>query len=361
MTDRSAFILRGGPGAIAHVTRDGLAPSDIACIPAAAGGPKGLALLPLDRLLHAEWLKNAAQIELIGASIGAWRMAALAQPEPLAALDRLQHAYVHEQRYPARPTPLEVSRACRRLAAAVLGGGDLEVRKGAALTIVTARARGPLAHAESKLAFGRAMLSNSLSRRRLAAYLERVVFQAGEASFLTEPFDEFGLVRVPIDVGNQHDALLASGTIPLVCAPVRDIGGAPHGRYWDGALVDYHLLLPYPRLRATRSSAGRGSIVLYPHFNSWVIPGWLDKHFPWRRASSAHPWLENVLLIAPSGSLIERLPNGKLPDRRDFYRYGADHAGRERAWNGAIGECERFADAVLGWMAQPDPTLIRPI
>ena len=180
MTDRSAFILRGGPAAIAHVTEHGLAPSDIACIPAAAGGPKGLALLPLDRLLHAEWLKHAAQIELIGASIGAWRMAALAQPEPLAALDRLQHAYVHEQRYPAKPTPFEVSRACRRLAAAVLGEGDLEVRKGVALTIVTARARGPLAHAESKLAFGRAMLSNSLSRRRLAAYLERVVFQAGE-------------------------------------------------------------------------------------------------------------------------------------------------------------------------------------
>ena len=126
------------------------------------------------------------------------------------------------------------------------------------------------------------MLSNSLSRRRLAAFLERVVFQAGDASFLTEPFDEFGLVRVPIDAGNQHDALLASGTIPLVCAPVRDIGGAPQGRYWDGALVDYHLLLPYPRLVAARSAAGRGSIVLYPHFDSRVIPGWLDKHFPWR-------------------------------------------------------------------------------
>ena len=138
----------------------------------------------------------------------------------------------------------------------MLDDRDLEVRKGAALTIVTARARGPLAHAESRLAFGRAMLSNSLSRRRLAAFLERVVFQAGDASFLAEPFDEFGLVRVPIDAGNQHDALLASGTIPLVCAPVRDIGGAPHGRYWDGALIDYHLLLPYPRLVAATDRRG---------------------------------------------------------------------------------------------------------
>ena len=257
MDERSDLTLRGGPAAIAHIERHGLSPRDIACIPAAAGGPKGLALLPLDRLLHMEWLQHADRIELVGASIGAWRMAALAQPEPLAALERLQHAYVHDQRYRAKPTPDDVSRACRRLATAVLDDGDLKLRKGAALTIVTARARGPLAHAESRLAFGRAMLSNSLSRRRLATFLERVVFQAGDASFLAEPFDEFGLVRVPIDAGNQHDALLASGTIPLVCAPVRDIGGAPQGRYWDGALIDYHLLLPYPRLvaRAERRRA----------------------------------------------------------------------------------------------------------
>jgi hypothetical protein len=361
MDTRSTFVLRGGAGAIAHIEKHGLAPQDIACIPAAAGGPKGLALLPLDRRLHAEWLIRAGAIELIGASIGAWRMAALAQADPIAALARLQHAYVHEQRYQTKPTPLEVSRACRRFAAAVLGGSDLAVRRDAALTIITARARGPLAHTESRLAFGRAVLSNSLSRRRLATYLERVVFQAGDSSLLSEPFDEFGLVRVPINAGNQEDALLASGTIPLLCSPVRDIHGAPHGNYWDGALVDYHLLLPYARLVPHGNAGGRGSIVLYPHFNPWVTPGWLDKHLPWRKAPRRHPWLENVLLVAPSESLIERLPNRKLPDRQDFHHYGADHDARERAWNGAIGECERFADAVLRWMERPDPTQIRPL
>ncbi len=123
MDTRSAFVLRGGPAAIAHVTKHGLSPRDIACLPAAAGGPKGLALLPLDRLLHSEWLVHAGPLELIGASIGAWRMAALAQPEPLTALVRLQHAYVHDQRYQAKPTPDEVSRACRCIAASVHGGG----------------------------------------------------------------------------------------------------------------------------------------------------------------------------------------------------------------------------------------------
>ena len=37
------------------------------------------------------------RVELVGASIGAWRMAALAQLDGVAALARLQHAYVHGQ------------------------------------------------------------------------------------------------------------------------------------------------------------------------------------------------------------------------------------------------------------------------
>ena len=83
MSTQSLVSFRAGPGAIAHVRQHGLAPADIACIPAAAGGPKGLALLPLDRLLYREWLQAPGlSIELMGASVGAWRMAALAQPDP---------------------------------------------------------------------------------------------------------------------------------------------------------------------------------------------------------------------------------------------------------------------------------------
>jgi len=68
-----------------------------------------------------------------------------------------------------------------------------------------------------------------------------------------------------------------------------------------------------------------------------------------------------MLLVSPSPVFLATLPNGKLPDRQDFYRYGPDHAGRIRAWETAIAECGRFAAAVLGWMERPDPTLIEPI
>ncbi len=341
-----------------HIREHGLSPRDIRCIPAAAGGPKGLALLPLDRLLLREWLVGAPAVELVGASIGAWRMAALARRDAAASLDRLQHAYVHDQCYTARPDTAEISRACRRIARAVRGDGPLEWRDGVSLSVVTSRARGPLHDRESKLAFARAVLSNAISRSRLARYLERIVFHAGAKSSLLdgEPFDEFGLVNVPLDDINAEDALLASGTIPSIAAPVRDIHGAPPGNYWDGALIDYHLLLPYPRL------AARGAgIVFYPHFNDYVTPGWLDKHLPWRRSPRAHPWLDDLLLVAPSPSFLATLPNGKLPDRQDFYRYGPDHAARIQAWETAIAECGRFAEAVIGWMERPDPSLMEPI
>jgi predicted acylesterase/phospholipase RssA len=355
----SLISFRAGPGAIEHVRQHGLAPADIACIPAAAGGPKGLALIPFDRLFYREWLSRpGVEVELIGASVGAWRMAALAMPDPLAALDRLQNAYVRDQNYSATPSPRDVAVAIARIAREVLGGRRLEVRDGVALTIVTSRARGPLAGRESKLAFARATLSNAVARRWLASHLERVLFVTGRPGFLTEPFDEFGLVRVPLDERNAGDALLASGTIPLLCTPVRDIAGAPAGLYWDGALVDYHLLLPYPQL--TRAE-DRHRLVFYPHFNDYVTPGWLDKHLPWRKAPRGHPWLDDLLLAAPSPAFLARLPNGKLPDRQDFYRYGQDHAARIQAWERAIGECERFAEALLRWMERPDPTLLQPI
>lgn len=221
--------VRAGERAIAQLRDRGLAPSDIRCIPAAAGGPKGLALLPLDRLLAREWLPRAAGVELVGAFIGAWRMAALAQSDPLAALDRLQHAYVREQNYREHPTPAQVAEVGREVARSVLDGHSQATHAGRALSVITARARGGLDRRRSKAAFGRAAIANTLSRARLASHLERVVFHAGAPSRLLPAFDAFGLVQAPLTERNREDALLASGSIPLICDPVHDIAEAPDG------------------------------------------------------------------------------------------------------------------------------------
>jgi hypothetical protein len=92
-----ALHVYAGPTARAHIAAHGLRAQDIAAIPAAAGGPKGLVLGPLDRFVFGNWLAQSAQpVDLIGASIGAWRMATACLDVPRDALERLEHAYIHQ-------------------------------------------------------------------------------------------------------------------------------------------------------------------------------------------------------------------------------------------------------------------------
>lgn len=346
----SLVEIRLGRAARRHIEAHGLAARDIGCIPAAAGGPKGIALLPFDRLFAREWLPQIGRLELIGASIGAWRMAALAQADALAALDRLQEVYVHEQKYPPRPSRTQVAATCRAVVRAVTDGAPVEPRYGIALSVITALSHGPLLSGRPS-AFARAAVDNAIGRHRLAAHMRRVVFQSGDQSTLHVD-DAFGYEAVAMVDANHEDALLASGSIPLVCNPVRNIAGAPPGDYWDGGLIDYHLLWPY---------GPAPGLVLYPHFVPWVTPGWLDKSLRWRSRPRQHEWLSKVILLAPSAAMLARLPRGKLPDRSDFYRFGQDHTARISSWQRTIAECERFAEAAFQWLQSPDLSLARPL
>lgn len=354
----ASFTLHAGPRARAHVERDGIRPADIRGIPAAAGGPKGLSLIPLDLRLFGRggWLRGARDLHLIGASIGAWRLFCAAQRDADAAIARLRDGYL-AQRFRRKPPPSEVSAQSRLLARELLVDGRVPpLRDGVTLGVIATRARGGLAGRESPAAFMHAAARNLAGRRHLAAHMERVLFStASDASATDFPpagCDAFGCTRVPLTDANAEDALLASGSIPLIFAPVRDPAGAPPGSYWDGGLIDYHLLLPYHHLQG---------LVLYPHFVPHVTAGWLDKYLPWRRHARAHHWLDNLLLIAPSPAFLARLPNGKLPDRNDFVRYEGRDDERERDWRRALAESERLADEVMDWLARPDPSLLRPL
>lgn len=73
----AALEVHAGPRALQHLQREGWRAADIRVVPAAAGGPKGLVLVPLDRYLFGDWLSGEGPpLHLVGASIGAWRMAA---------------------------------------------------------------------------------------------------------------------------------------------------------------------------------------------------------------------------------------------------------------------------------------------
>jgi hypothetical protein len=245
-----------------------------------------------------------------------------------------------------------VSRVIRALLDTVLDGrgGEMFTNPGYLLSVITVRGVGPLANTRGArwreiAGFLCAAAGNAVSRSRLAGAMERVVFHDArdDAAWLRTGFDAFASHYVGLSEQNLHDALVASGSIPLVLQAVSDIDGAPPGDYWDGGLIDYHLHLPYQRDEG---------LVVYPHFTDYIVPGWLDKSMPWRRARDSA--LENVILVSPSPSFVARLPNRKLPDRTDFKHYGQDHAARIRDWTCIVGESQRMAEALAQWAEKPD-------
>jgi hypothetical protein len=230
------------------------------------------------------------------------------------------------------------------------------------LHMLAVRGKGALAAPRHRRAemrgFAAAALHNLASRERLGKLLERVVIgdRRDASPWLREKFDNFTTHFSTLTRHNLASGLLASGTLPLLMKPVSDIAEAPPGSYWDGGIIDYNLALPYVR-------AGHGSIVLYPHFHEHIVPGWLDKGLPWRRAARGpnRGWLDNVLIVAPSAEFLKTLPRGKLPDRNDFKFYGLDHDERIRNWRQAIGEGQRLRDEFAGFVRRPDLARIRPL
>ena len=334
--------IRCGPRALATLKREGLRPGDVEIIPAAAGGPKGLALNGLDCALFGEWLpQQPRQRQLIGASVGAWRMAAATQADPVAAFTRLAGAYC-EQRYSDKPKADEISAVCQQLVAQIVDNREAEILGNTHnhLNILTVRGKKLLAQdgpRRTPAGFAAAAAFNAVSRRHLRHWLDRVWFYDPRKKTDLLPLDDFHTGEVPLSAENLHAALLASGAIPLVLNAVTDISGAPPGYYWDGGIIDYHLHLPFERAEG---------LVLYPHFTDHIVPGWLDKFHKSRRA--AGPALDNLVLISPSPEFVATLPNGKLPDRSDFKHYGPKRQHeRIRDWRCAVSESRRLGDEFL--------------
>jgi len=344
-----ALQVHAGPRARAHLRERGLRPQDVRVVPAAAGGPKGLVLNPLDRFIFGEWLARSTHtVHLLGASIGAWRMASACLPDADAALAQMAEDYV-TQRYdhaPGKaPTARHVSQVFGRKLDERLGTCAAEVLANPhrRLHVFTSRGRHLLAREgrlRTPLGYAGAFVANAASRRALGGWLERVVF--GDARDpLPFPLSDFRSREVPLSAQNLGRALLASCSIPFWLDAVHDIPGGPRGAYWDGGLTDYHLHLNY--------AAMTEGLVLYPHFQSEVVPGWLDKVWKLRHRSS--PALDNVVVLSPSPDWIGTLPGRKLPDRSDFKTFGDDFDARVRAWRGALSESRRLAEefaAVVG-------------
>jgi hypothetical protein len=345
-----ALQVYAGPVAKARLAERGLRAEDVGLVPAAAGGPKGLILNGLDRFVFGDWLPRSSHtVHLVGASIGAWRMAtaALAHRDVAAAFDTMAEAYVTQQ-YDVlpgdkRPRPEGVSRRFGEILGEIFQGREAEVlaHPRLRLHVVTSRGQnkglGLLAREgrlRTPLGYLGAFAANAVSRPLLGRFLERVVF-SDPRDRLPLKLGDFTTREVHLSRANLRGALLASCSIPFWLQAQHDLPGAPRGAYWDGGITDYHLHLDYRALQATAAP-----LVLYPHFQRQVVPGWLDKALKSRHRATA--FLDNVVLLCPSPEWIAALPGAKLPDRNDFM--ALDTAERQRRWRTAVAESQRLAD-----------------
>lgn len=355
LTSSNAILdLRAGPAALAHLRTHGLRATDVRAVAGAAGGPKWLFLGSLDRWLFSEWLSgDGPPVELVGASVGAWRFAAACRlHDPSTAIAALERAYA-EQTYSEEPDRAEITATTRSVLDAFFDDAVCDgilAHPRFRLTAVTACSRGLVSaetHARLTAGSSLAALANVARRRWLSGFFQRALFQSPGAAPL---FADDGITtrRLPLTAANARDAVYASGSIPLLMSGVRDPDGAPPGVYRDGGIVDYHIDHPL----------AADGIVLMPHFGPRIMPGWFDKFLAWRGPRFA----ERVLLVAPGPGLLARLPNGRVPDRKDLHRYAGRDTKRIRDWRSAVAEGERFADAFRSVVDDGDiATYVRPL
>jgi hypothetical protein len=341
-----------GPDALAELRDGGLSASRVRVIVGASGGAKWLVLRGLDRAVF-PWLLGGARapVHAVGSSIGSWRFACLCTPEPLAALERFEHAYVEEQRYSGKPSPADVSAEGVRILKALLGDAGVRSIVEHALIrshVVTARFRhvGALEGRAQLAGLALAAVLNAVARPALSASVERVVFDAAGDPGPFAPWRHLPTRHVSLTVDNAFAALSASAAIPSVMAGVRTPGGAPPGTYRDGGVADYHF---------GAEVDPQDGLALYPHFYPHLVPGWFDKAFASRRTRD----LRRVVVLAPSDAFIASLPYGKIPDRKDFVTLRDDE--RRAAWRQVIARTAELGDAFIelveggriGRVAQP--------
>ena len=335
-----ALTLKAGPRAFGRIRQAGLNAADVGILPGAAGGPKALGIQGLDLALFGQWLPAAPrERSLIGASVGAWRFASACLPDAAEGIRRLGTLY-NEQSFAKGVTMAGVSQSSQRMLDDLLDGRDTSILDNPQfrLNIMVVKSHGLLAQdhrGRLGLGLSSVIADNLRGRARLSRHFERLILHDPRLAPPLHPLNDFPSRFVPLATDNLRQALLASGSIPMVMEGVRDLPGAGAGTFRDGGLLDYHLDLPY---------SGE-DIVLYPHFTDRVIPGWFDKGLPWRRGNVDR--LQDVLLLAPSREYLARLPYGKLPDRNDFKRFMGDDPSRRKYWRTAMDESRRLGDEFL--------------
>ncbi len=334
--------IQAGSKALEIIQDEGLDMDRVKVLAGASGSAKFLVLTGIDRVVISLLKNRTLPLYLIGTSIGAFRMAAFCQPDPLGALKTLEQEYIAQQ-YSLRPTPKEVTTETRRILDAYIDDDQIAAilsHPFMRLSFLSNKCRGLLALDHSFAQWPGLLLAagaNVLGRKYLKYFLERALFcSPNPLNPGTRPpfagMDEFPIHLHDLTPSNFKQALLSSGSIPVAMEGVSDIHGVP-GVFRDGGVLDYHLDIPF--------LPGSDQLVLYPHFYDFITPGWFDKNLH-RKPDPKN--MENLVLVSPSRKFVQGLPLGKIPDRKDFTAYRGNDDQRRAHWRIAIEKSKRLGD-----------------
>jgi hypothetical protein len=318
----------------------------------ASGGPKWFALFGLDKYLFGEFFKGRNQpLEMLGSSAGAFRIACFTQDDPVAAISKLAYQY-SESDVHTKMTAEDLTNMAEDMLEHVFTDSGIEHVVNNPIfkaNFIVTKANG-LVSFENKFVQGFGLLEsyvlNRLNRGYLNLQYERFIFRHQDSILeIKDPY-EIDTQYINLSPENVKDSLLASGSIPLVMAGIKDIAGAPKGMYRDGGVIDYHFDISF----------NKSGLILYPHFNKAPKAGWFDKKLS--RAVSADNYDRTVMLV-PSDEFIAQLPFGKIPDRTDFETM--DLKTRVKYWHTVFEETEKLADEFKRVIDQQDLSVLKPL
>jgi len=301
----------------------------------ASGGPKWFTLFALDKYLFGEFFKGRThELNLIGSSAGAFRFAALAQSNPVDAITRLADCYSHTV-YSDKATPTEITHKAFLLLDYVLDGNAIEQILNNNIFkahFIVSRCTGLTKHENKPLqliGLLTSILLNRIDRGLLKHQYQRYVYRTPTSKINISDGYHFDTHYIDLTTENFKQALLASGSIPLVMQGLKNISGSPMGMYRDGGIIDYHFDIDIKPSDA---------LTLYPHFSATPKAGWFDKSLN-RKVNPAN--YDNTVMLVPSEKFINTLPFKKIPDRKDFT--SMDSTTRIKYWQTVLAETERLA------------------
>jgi len=357
MTKTNRLTVKAGARAVEILRDEGLNADRIKVLAGASGGPKWLVLSGMDLALARILDGRTQELLCLGSSIGSWRLAALAQDDNESAIRTFEEHYI-KQSYGGRPSAAEVTTESRRIGNAYMTDDEIRFmveHPFMRLAFLAVRSRWPgtgdsfVPQASHLTA---AFLANAISRSLLAGFFERILFHVDGFNPGIIGNDPFPVHSVRLTPENFRDAVLASGSIPLVMEGMRDLPDTPPGTYRDGGVIDYHMNLPY--------AVGDDDLVFMPHFFEHMVPGWFDKQLPWRKHDARAT--ENMVLVAPSSDFVATLPGGKVPDRSDFNTFAGRDDERISAWNEVVRRCRDLGDELERLFDSPRTIIdVRPL